>query len=51
MKVKETRQDEATARRETRKKRSNKEQLVVLNNRLGKGVGAERERIKLIEDN
>jgi len=47
MKTKETKQDEAITRQEEREMRSNQEQLVVLDKRLGKDIGAKKERVKL----
>lgn len=47
MKSKEKKQAEAQERQQEREQRSAQEQLAVLDARLGKGVGANKEREKL----
>lgn len=47
---KETRIQRANERQKAREKRSNKDQLLVLDKRLGEGVGAKKERFRLTNE-
>ena len=49
MKPKQQRKEEVNARQKERKKRGPAEQLHRLDRKLGKGIGAERERMKLMK--
>ena len=48
MKIKEIKKEESIARKQARAKRTNQEQLSVLDKKLGKGIGAKKERARLI---
>lgn len=41
--------EDAKVRKETRKKRTSQQQIKVLDNKLGKGVGAKKERTRLLK--
>jgi len=51
MKMKDSKQEEAVFRQEDRDKRSNQEQLDVLDKRLGRDIGAKKERARLKKEN
>ena len=45
----DARSDEAEVRQEARNKRTSQQQLKVLDDKLGKGVGAKKERTRLLK--
>lgn len=49
MKIKQQRKEEASERQKERKKRGPAEQLHRLDMKVGKGIGAEKERMKLMK--
>jgi len=51
MKMKDIKQEEAVFRQEDRDKRCNQEQLDVLDKRLGRDIGAKKERARLKKEN
>lgn len=51
MKTKSQRQEEAQLRQESRNKRNNTQQIAKLDSLLGKGIGAKKERLKLVQVN
>ncbi len=51
MSTKEIKREEAITRQKLRNDRSNQQQLTILDQRLGTGLGAYKERMKLLSSN